>query len=230
MSKIIHFTEEPAMRSLVAPTLFAVLDADLRTGLLANAPLLRFSDTQIIQHKGDEPDGFWVIKSGAVKIGQFRLNGEFRVIAILSAGDSYGELAMFANSSRAVDSVAEGEVTLNWIGRAAFEQAIMDDSAAMRSLIGALAAQLQEMINLVAGLGNGTSSARVSAVLANLAGGAPGQITIRLGQQDLAELTGLTRATVNKCLSDLESRGALTRHYGKIVINDQQALRNLALG
>ncbi len=218
------------MRSLVAPTLFGVLDTNLRTGLLANAPVLRFSDTQIIQNKGDEPDGFWVIKSGAVKVGQFRPDGEFRVIAILSAGDSYGELAMFADSSRAVDSVAEGEVTLNWIERAAFEQAIMNDSAAMRSLIGALAAQLQEMINLVAGLGNGTSSARVSAVLANLSGGAQGQSTIRLGQQDLAELTGLTRATVNKCLSSLESRGVLTRHYGRIVIHNQKALRNLAFG
>jgi CRP/FNR family transcriptional regulator len=214
---------------MAVPTLFRELDEDVRTRLLAEAPLRIFEGDQIIQQKGDSAIGFWVIAHGTVTIGQFRLDGEFRAIALLTEGDSYGELALFAATPRIVDSVAEGEVKLRWIDAARFEQAIQSDPTTMRRLVGNLAAQLQEVLDLVAGLGQGSSLSRVAAVLGNIAPKGIGSTMIALGQQELAELTGLTRVTVNKCLAILEARGALLRHYGRIEIVDRRQLKLAAM-
>ncbi|GAA4641901.1 hypothetical protein GCM10023115_02470 [Pontixanthobacter gangjinensis] len=230
MSNSIHFDPNLRYRSLLAPTLFGELAPAMQIDLLAKAPLLQFTDGQIIQHRGDKPNGFWVIEQGAVKVGQFRLKGELRVIALLGQGDSYGELALFAANERAVDSVADGDVKLRWIEGQSFEQAIATDLPAMRRLIGALAKQLQETVSLVSSLGEGTSKARIAAVLINLAGGGPLPAIVRLGQEELAELTGLTRATVNKCLGQMELEGALVRRYGRLEIIDAKILKDAASG
>ena len=219
---------ESHLRSLVVPTLFRELDHHVRQSLLGRAPLRMFDDGQIIQQKGDDAIGFWVIERGTVKIGQFRLDGEFRAIALLVDGDSYGELALFAANQRVVDAVADGHVALRWIEAASFERAIQSDPATMRRLVGNLAAQLQEVLDLVAGLGQGSSLSRVASVLANMSATRRAPVTITLSQQELGELTGLTRTTVNKCLSILEARGALRRHYGRIELIDHTQLRRAA--
>ncbi|WP_160604922.1 Crp/Fnr family transcriptional regulator [Pontixanthobacter aquaemixtae] len=216
------------LRSLVVPTLFRELDDDVRDSLLAKAPLRRFDDGQIIQQRGDDAIGFWVIEHGTVKIGQFRLDGDFRAIALLVSGDSYGELALFAASPRVVDAIADGQVDLRWIDGNSFERAIQSDPATMRRLVGNLAAQLQEVLDLVTGLGHASSLSRVAAVLANMAATKRIPVMIKLGQQELGELTGLTRVTVNKCLAILEARGALHRHYGRIEIVDFGQLQRAA--
>jgi len=230
MSNSLHFQHTSSLRSVVAPTLFGQLDAPTRAELLKDAPLRIFLTGQIIQQRGDGPKGFWVIEEGSVKIGQFRLDGDFRVIVLLGKGDSYGELAVFANSPRAVDAVAEGEVAAHWIDARRFERAVSDNPVILRRLVGALSAQLQETLNLVAGLGAGSGHARIAATLANLGGQLPAGAVISLGQQELAELTGLTRATVNKALKKLEAAGAVRRHYGRMELLDLEILNQASLG
>ncbi len=221
---------ESHLRSLVVPTLFRELEENVRSRLLTDAPRRSFGDGKIIQQRGDDAIGFWVIEAGQVKIGQFRLDGEFRAIALLSDGDSYGELALFAANRRVVDAVAEGPVELRWIEAQSFEREIRANPDTMRRLVGNLAAQLQEVLDLVAGLGKNSSLSRVASVLSNMAPKSRGVATIALGQQELGELTGLTRATVNKCLAILEARAALKRHYGRIEILDRKQLKLAAMG
>lgn len=222
------------MRTIVAPTLFGELAHDLQQRLLAKAPLRRFAHQQMIQQRGEKPQGFWVIESGKVRVGVFGLKGEFRAIALLSTGDSYGELAVFAGNRRAVDALADGEVTLRWIDSHSFESAIQADPAAMRSLVTTLSKQLQELLGLLASLSNGSATNRIAATLVTLvrSAGPPSRGTDRrlaIGQQELAELAGLTRATVNTCLRDMESGGAIRRGYRQVTITDLEKLEALAL-
>lgn len=224
MSNSLHLQSRRVTRSLIAPTLFGELDEAVRTALLAAAPVRHFDDQQIIAQRGDTPSGFWVIKSGSVKIGQFRSGGEFRGIAILSARDSLGELAVFSQSKRAVDAVSDGQTQLHWIDAAAFETAMMADPAAMRRLISVLSVQMQELLGLMSALNSTSSAARLASLLLNLAGPDQENPVIALGQQELAEMLGLTRATVNKALSQLESEGAIKRQYGSVDILDRARL------
>ena len=215
-------------RSLLVPMLFDALPEAMRTVLVAASPTRRFADGQIIQHKGQAAGGFWLIEEGAVSVGQFTAAGEFRAVALLGPGDSYGELAVLSGQPRIVDAVARGEARLRAIGAAAFERALAADSAAMRALLGALSAQLQETLDLLAHTRRGTVTPRAAALIANLAGGNAGSVTVT--QQEIADLLGVTRATANAALAELEGSGLIQRGYGALRVLDPARLRLLAIG
>ena len=86
--------------------LFSALPPDMRSELRINASSRTFSDGQMIQQRGDEADGFWLVETGSVAVGQFLIDGEFRAVGLLGPGDSYGELALFSGRPRVVDAVA----------------------------------------------------------------------------------------------------------------------------
>ncbi len=231
MSETLHLQGNTSSsgRSTIAPTLFGRLDDNLRAQLRKAAPRRNFADGAIIQQRGDTPTGFWLIEQGRVTVGQFLAEGQFRALAALGPGDSYGELALFSGRRRVVDAVARGTAELLWIDGVRFEAALAQDPASMRRLLGALAEELQEMLDVVASLRRGTANRRVAAMLANLAHNGSLAAPISINQDEIAELAGVTRATVNKALRELEQAGLITRGYGKITIADMPALQKLSL-
>lgn len=221
---------QSSARSFGVPMLFASLDPAVQAQLREGTRLRRFADGQLIQQRGEEPDGFWLIEAGSVAVGQFLPEGEFRAVGLLGPGDSYGELAVFARRPRVVDAVSRGPSSARYIRVSDFEAALAANPAAMRQLLGALAAQLQELLDLLAGIRRGTAAARLAGTLANLAGEADGPVTIRITQQELAELLGLTRPTVNAALREMESMGLLVRGYRSVTVPDPAALGEIRLG
>ena len=56
------------------------------------------------------------------------------------------------------------------------------------------------------------------------AGEAAGPASVTITQQELADLLGVTRATANAALGDLQRRRLIERGYGTIRIPDRDAL------
>ncbi len=210
--------------------LFSTLPVELRQELEAGAPQRTYSQGRTIQQRGERADGFWLIVEGSVAVGQYLADGEFRAMAVLGPGDSWGELAMFAGRPRVVDAVARSVCSLRHIRQQAFEQALQDHPAAMRLLLGALSTQLQEILDVTAGIRSGSAKARVAGMLATLAGSLDLPASIEVSQQELGELLGLSRMTVNSALRDYEEVGAIRRHYGRIDVIDRDGLEIAALG
>ena len=80
----------------------------------------------------------------------------------------------------------------------------------------------------------GTSEDRIGVRLAELAdlcpGEEPAQHGISLTQQDLASLTGTSRATVNRVLGRLADGGAIAVRRGRIQVLDRKLLLDLLQG
>lgn len=216
-------------RSLSTPMLFDALPAAMREELTSGSRPQRFSDGQIIQQRGEEAEGFWLIDQGIVRIGQFLPHGEFRGVALLGPGDSYGELAWLAAAPRVVDAVSRGESVLRYIAGTRLDPLLAADPSAARSLLGAMARQMQELLDIIAGIRRGTALARVAGLLATFAQGSDEQAEVTITQQELGELLGLTRASVNASLRELEKLGLLERRYGAITILSPQELQLASL-
>ncbi|MEM7780913.1 MAG: Crp/Fnr family transcriptional regulator [Pseudomonadota bacterium] len=224
MSKNIHLPTR--LNSTAVPMLFDALAPELKTQLIAKSPLRTYNDGQFIQHRGTKADGFWLIDEGTVRVGIHLPAGEFRAVAVLGPGDSYGELAVFAARPRVVDALSRGVSRVRFIAAAPFLTALAECSASNRALLGALSAQLQDTLDQLAGMRRGSKPARLAGLLANLAG-AEGKTQIT--QQELAELLGVTRATANSALRVLEEAKLIERGYGAIRVLDQQALALFAI-
>ena len=209
--------------------LFSALDPALQAHLVRTSRERAFADGQIIQQRGDPADGFWLIEEGAVRVGQFLPDGEFRTVALLGAGDSYGELAVFSGKPRIVDAVSRGDSRLRLIAAKPFLEALGNYPASTRALLGALSEQLQDTLSLVAGLRHGTNPARLAGILATMAGEDGGTASITITQQELADLLGVTRATANAALRELQQRGLVERGYGSVRVPDRDRLARFAL-
>lgn len=221
MSNSLQFEQRRSGRSVVSPTLFGLLDESLRKTLRQTAPRRSFSAGQLIQQRGEQTKGFWLIESGAVAVGQYLEQGDFRAIANLGEGDSYGELAWLAGKTRVVDAVARSDCALRWIEGRRFEALLAESPSAMRQLLGGLAEELQEMIDLVAGQHGGSGLNRIAHLLHNLSATGP---VIAMGQQELGELAGVTRATANAALKQLENAACIERGYRRIIVIDRPQL------
>ncbi|WP_374530614.1 Crp/Fnr family transcriptional regulator [Novosphingobium sp.] len=218
----------PSGRTILSPSLIEALTAEQRQRLQAAGVTRSFADGQTIQHRGDEGRGFWLINSGNVRVGQFDAGGEFNAIAMLGAGTSYGELAMLARRPRVVDALAVGPVRATWIAAHRLEAEIADDPSTARRVIGTIALQLQEMIELVAMLRRSRGVERVAQVLAVLSGSAPLPCRVAITQQGLADLVGTSRMTVSVTLTRLEGLGLVRRCYGAIEVLDRSGLHDAA--
>lgn len=216
-------------RSLVSPMLFAALDTGLQAHLVRGATERQFENDQIIQQRGSAADGFWLIEEGSVMVGQFMPDGEFRAIALLGPGDSYGELAVFSEKPRVVDAVSRGKSRVRFISARKFLDALGNYPASMRALLGALSYQLQDTLALLAGMRRGTNPARMAELLANLAGEQSGPSQVDITQQELAELLGVTRVTANAALAQLQQLRLVERGYGSIIVRDRDRLMQFAL-
>ena len=186
-----------------------------------------FSDGQIIQQRGDEPDGFWLIVEGTVVAGQFLSGGDFRAVAVLGPGDSYGELAVFAASRRKVDALSRGKSKVRFIPGSTFLAALGKHQKSSMALLAALSAQLQHTLDELAGMRRGSNPMRLAALLSNLVGR---DGVTKVTQQELAELLGVTRATTNAALRTLEEANLIERGYGLIRVIEPQRLANFSLG
>ncbi|MEN9717787.1 MAG: HTH-type transcriptional regulator Cmr [Pseudomonadota bacterium] len=227
MSNALHFCSR---RNPVHASLLAGLDPAALAPFLERAVARNFADGQIIQQQGEAGDGCWIVIAGQVKIGQFVPAGKFVTLTMIVGGESYGELALLRRRQRAVDAVAVGPTRLWWIAAAHFEAVLAEHPGTMRSLLALLGDQLlYTMQNLLAVRGKHATQL-LAAKLAEISDTMAPPARIMMTQQDLAELAGVTRATVSKALAAFVRAGALRQGYGFIEVSDPARLHQIAAG
>jgi CRP/FNR family transcriptional regulator, cyclic AMP receptor protein len=213
-------------RSVGAPPLFVGFPKALQDELRRNAIRRSFSDGQIIWHRGDVAEGFWVIETGQVKLGHYAAAGEMQALLIVGPGDSFGELACLGNFARVLDAEAMGPLEMLWVSDNLLSAAIAGSPKVGRDLLRVLSQQLQETLDNLIVFRNMPAPKRLAQRLLALAANRAAPVRLDIRQQELAELVGVSRMTIASTLAQLEELGFITRRYGYLVVNDPAALRN----
>lgn len=212
-------------RSVGAPTLFDSLPKAIQVELRRGAIGKIFTDGQLIWHRGDIAEGFWIIETGQVKIGHHSASGEMQALFILGPGDSFGELACLGEFPRVVDAEAVGVVEMLWIGDTVLTATIASSPKISSAFIKALSQQLQEALDRLIVFRNMPAPKRLAQNLLALAEGKAAPVKLGIRQQELAELVGVSRMTIASALAQLEALGLVTRHYRHLIVNDPAKLR-----
>jgi CRP/FNR family transcriptional regulator, cyclic AMP receptor protein len=213
-------------RSIGAPALFASFPAELQAELRKKAVRRQFLSGQFLQHRGDHADGFWVIDKGQVKLGHQDAQGTMHVLFILGPGDSFGELACLGQFTRVLDAEALGKVELTWVSDKIMSEVIAGSTDIAREMLKILAKQLQEALDNLLVFRNMPAPKRLAQRLLAFVADREPPVKLGIKQQELAELIGVSRMTIASALSDLETLGLVTRHYGHLVIEDPTARRH----
>lgn len=206
-----------------------------RNRLLAAGQPRRFARREVIFHEGDPGDSFHLIVSGRVAVRVTTPLGETATLSLLGAGDAFGELALLDPDARRTATVVAMEPTRTLALRRPDLFGMREQHPEIdRFLMATLAGYVRRLSAMVLDAMYLPVEQRVARRLADLArlygdgsdGGSGAQIT--LTQDDIASLAGTTRATVNRVLRALESRGVLALSRGRVEILDGQRLQRAA--
>ena len=218
---------------LSAP-LFAGIDPDASRDLLYSMTPVDLPRGHAVFHEGDPGDRLYIIRSGKVKLGQRSPNGRENLLSVLGPGEMFGELSLFDPGPRTATASAVADARLFELTHPELIKWVDRYPSVVTQLLAALARRLRRTNETLADLVFSDVPGRVAKALLDLSSrfGEPTEDGLRvahdLTQEELAQLVGASRETVNKALADFTSRGWVRRKGRAVVLLDMARLEHRA--
>ena len=111
---------------------------------LERATTMRYAAGKAIMNEGDAGTSMYIVLDGRVAIA---IKG--KVVEIISAGGTFGEMALVDQSPRTASAVAEVETALLAINRAALIALVKAEPAVGLTMLRSVAARLRHMNSLL---------------------------------------------------------------------------------
>ncbi len=211
-----------AEKILTRSSWFAHQPASLRHALLSRAQISTVEAGQWIYGTGDALNGLYGVLQGSAHLTLATGDADI-LIEIVQAGQLFGQAARFGGGPRLVTAIAGERSVLLHVPDHALAEIARSEAGVWRSFTELLYSQLASALALAAAMIHLPPPARVAARLVMLSGGSAARIAVT--QFQLAELTGLSRKTVNAHLRALEDDGILALDYRAIVVKDRVRLK-----
>jgi CRP-like cAMP-binding protein len=222
-------------RELLAKvSIFASLDAKELDLLLRATTTKRLEAKEILFRKGDPGNQLYGILSGSLKVMTTGADGKDVMFAVMGPGECIGEIALLDNEDRSATAIALEPMELLTLHRRELIPFLESHPRAAIGLAGVLAAMVRRLSERAEDrqtLPLPTRIAKRLVALARESGKRPivgGPVEVRLPQQDLADLVGTTRESVNKQLRAWADEGIVALGRSRVVLKRPDALDLLA--
>ncbi|HEX5533897.1 MAG TPA: Crp/Fnr family transcriptional regulator [Actinomycetales bacterium] len=214
--------------------LFAGLDDEAAASLLSRMERVDLSRGEVLFSEGDPGDRLYVITAGKVKLGRASGDGRENLLAVLGPGEMFGELSLFDPGPRTATATAVSDVQLVGLGNAELQTGLRSNPEVGKHLLQALAQRLRRTNESLADLVFSDVPGRVAKALLDLSrrfGKQTDQgvlVAHDLTQEELAQLVGASRETVNKALADFAGRGWIRLEARAVILMDVERLHRRA--
>lgn len=195
--------------------LFASLDSEAAAALRASMTEQSTPRGTVIFAEGQIGDHMYVIVEGKVKLGHASPDGRESLMAVLGPGEIFGELSLFDPGPRTATATALTDARILALGNTSLRPWLAGRPEVAEALLAALARRLRRTNDALADLVFSDVPGRVAKALLDLADKfgevTPEGVLVKhdLTQEELAQLVGASRETVNKALADFAHRGWL---------------------
>jgi len=214
--------------------LFAALDDESANALMKSMTTSRLERGDVLFREGDQGNRLYVIGEGKIKLGLTSVDGRENLLAILGPGEMFGELSLFDPGPRTATATAVAETQLIELGHDDLNTFLAGRPAVASSMLAALARRLRRTNDSLADLVFTDVPGRVAKALLDLSNrfGRPAEdgilVAHDLTQEEIAQLVGASRETVNKALADFASRGWIKLEARAVVLMDVERIRGRA--
>jgi CRP-like cAMP-binding protein len=218
---------------LSAP-LFADMEDEETRALLDSMVPVELSRGDVLFREGEPGDRLYVIAQGKIKLGRRSSDGRENLLSILGPGEMFGELSLFDPGPRTASASSVSDSVVYELRHQALVAWVNAHPKVATHLLGALARRLRRTNETLADLVFSDVPGRVAKALLDLSTrfGEPSDDGVRvahdLTQEELAQLVGASRETVNKALADFASRGWVRREGRAVVLLDMDRLERRA--
>jgi CRP/FNR family cyclic AMP-dependent transcriptional regulator len=214
--------------------LFRGIDPHVVSNLTAGLAMCDFAPGETIVARDDPAAALYLLVDGKVKLGRCADDGRENLLMVLAPPDLFGELSVLDPGPQPWNATAVTDVRAIAVDRMQLLAWIDEHPVIAERLLRLLARRLRRAGDILADLAFIDAPARLAKQLLGLAQrfGIPenGAMRVRhdLTQEELAQLVGATRETVNKALSDFRDRGWLRVDGKSVLISDSERLARRA--
>ena len=212
---------------------FSSLSPSLRHDILRFSFVRRLKDGDLISARGDTPEEWMACAKGAVRVSSTSLSGKQITFTYVEPGIWFGDVSILDGDSRTHDVYAHGDTTILCVARADFQKILDQHVEFYQAMLRLQARRIRQLFGLVEDLNTLPLRSRLAKQLLHLVRsyGVPClnnaqeiRIGLHLAQEELAQLVGASRETVNKALADFAGRGWLKLDGRSVLITDVERL------
>jgi CRP/FNR family cyclic AMP-dependent transcriptional regulator len=209
---------------------FADLEPDAFDQLCRYAKHSTLKRGATIFSKGDPGNSLVAVISGTVKISISSPDGRSAILNLIGAGEIFGEIALLDGSARSADAIANSACELFTIDRREFIPFVRSQPALAMKFIELLCTRLRRTSDQVEQIILQNLPGRLASALLGLTEkhklGPQGR-TIAITQQEISEMVGMTRESINKQLRAWAARDWVRLEHGAIVVLKAETLQAL---
>jgi CRP/FNR family transcriptional regulator, cyclic AMP receptor protein len=210
--------------------IFCDLDPEALDQLCRYAKHTTLKRGTTIVSKGDPGNSLIVVISGTIKISVSSPDGRSAILNLIGPGEIFGEVAVLDGKARTADATANSNCEIYVIDRRDFIPFVRSQPALAMKFIELLCARLRWTSDQVEEVILQNLPGRLASALLRLTEKhklAPAGRTIAITQQEISEMVGMTRESINKQLRAWAARNWVRLEHGAIVVLDVAALREL---
>jgi len=191
-----------------------------------------FRRGQTIFLEGDEGSGFYVVKTGKVKIFKLSPDGKEQILHIFGPGEPFAEVPVFAGQRFPANAEALEESRLFFFPRAGFLDLIRRHPSLALNMLAVLSRRLRQLAGLVEDLSLKEVPARLAAYIlyqSERQQGVP-EFNLEIAKGQLASLLGTIPETLSRILAKMVKEGLIESSGPRIKIINKGGLQELAAG
>jgi len=202
-------------------------DAEL-AGLSRLAAARRLEAGQYAFWEGDDPDYFYILISGRIKVLKHSSQGKEVIIAFFGPGEMFGEVAVFEDKAYPASAQTAVESQVAAIKKDDLLSFLTAHPQVVLRIINILGGRLREAQGRLKDLAGERVEQRLARTLLMLS--AKLGASLPFTRQEIADMVGTTTETAIRVMSQLKNRGIISSVRGKVTITDEQKLRLLSEG
>jgi len=213
---------------------FQGLSEDELAHLCSLAHTRQYKARETIVEKGEAATEFFVLLSGRAKVAMAGADGSDAAVNVMGPGEVFGEIAILDGQPRSATVTTLEECEMAVVDRQAFNDLLVSSPSIAIKLLAVLAGRVRELTTRLADRSFLDVPARLAKQLLWLArnhgtqGESGTRIDLRLSQQELGDLIGATRESVNKYIRDWTRIGVVKQERDYLEVFDLDALRTIA--
>nr|WP_210261955.1 Crp/Fnr family transcriptional regulator [Bradyrhizobium aeschynomenes] len=211
--------------------IFRELESDALDQLCRYAKPTTLKRGATIFSKGDPGSSLYAVISGTVKISVSSPDGRNAILNLISAGEIFGEVAVLDGRERTADATANTNCEILVIDRREFLPFVRSQPVLAMKFIELLCDRLRWTSDQVEQVILQDLPRRLASALLGLTEKQKvdsASRTIAITQQEISEMVGMTRESINKQLRAWAAREWVRLEHGAIVLLNPEPLRGLA--
>ena len=209
--------------------IFCELGSDALDQLCRYAKHVTLKRGATLFSKGDPGNSLFAVISGTVKMSISSPEGRNAILNLIGPGEVFGEMAVLSGQTRSADATANTNCEMFVIDRRDFLPFVRNHPALAMKFIELLCERVRRTSDQVEQVILRDLPGRLASALLGLTErNKLDSRTIEITQQEISEMVGMTRESINKQLRAWAARSWVRLEHGAIVVLEAEPLRELA--